>query len=620
MKQVFFLLMLAGMFTASASSAQKISIVPMPVSLTPTPGQFMPGNAVSIYSSDAQVTSFLKEYLTSIGIQSADVSSPTKASISLSIIKPDTLLPKGYYSLVVLKNGVHITATEGAGLFYGVQSLIQLFGADKTAIPCVTIIDHPRFEWRGLHLDVSRHFFPVAFVKRYIDLMAHYKFNSFHWHLTDDQGWRIEIKKYPKLQETAAYRKETLIGHYGDVPHRFDGKKYGGYYTQEEIKEVVAYAAKRHITVVPEIEMPGHALAALSAYPNLGCTGGPYDAATLWGVFDDVFCAGKEETFSFLQDVLDEVVTLFPGQYIHVGGDECPKVRWHECERCQKRMKTENLKDEHELQSYFIQRIEKYLNSKGKKIIGWDEILEGGLAPNAAVMSWRGESGGIAAARSKHNVVMSPGFALYFDHYNSTAPGEPVAIGGYTPLRKVYQYDPLPLELSHEESRYILGAQANLWTEYILSPEHAEYMVYPRALALSEVLWTPKYKRSWEDFANRLPLQYTLLDHWKVNYRKPKTGDNDKVADLMIDVKNSSKQSRSQCTVTLFRSSDDFKAKKNAAATATTNENGRVVFRGLEPLTYYILVSTGNTDNFNNPAQSQALSPWDVGYKQVIID
>ncbi|HNM28087.1 MAG TPA: family 20 glycosylhydrolase, partial [Saprospiraceae bacterium] len=338
--------------------------------------------------------------------------------------------------------------------------------------PCCTIADAPRFAYRGLHLDVGRHFFPVEYIKRYIDLMAFHKVNVFHWHLTDDQGWRIEIKKYPKLNTVAVCRDSTLIGHNADQPRRFDGKPYCGFYTQEEIKEVVAYARERFITIVPEIEMPGHALAALSAYPELGCTGGPYKAAGSWGVFEDVFCAGNDETFRFVEEVLAEVCALFPGPYVHVGGDECPKTRWKNCPKCQARMKAEGLKDEHELQSYFIRRAENILAAHGKKLIGWDEILEGGLAPSATVMSWRGTEGGIAAAREHHDVIMTPTSNCYLDYYQSkNVDNEPLAIGGYLPIEQVYAYEPVPDELTPEETRYILGVQANVWTEYIDTPD-----------------------------------------------------------------------------------------------------------------------------------------------------
>lgn len=506
-----------------------VNIVPLPVSANVSHGHYTLPDTVTISAINPDEISsavFLVDFFTTQKVPAKIVSDST-GSISLRSFVSKEVLPEGYYRLVINAEGVDIFSTSASGLFYGVQSLMQLIQENPTGlqVPLLSITDFPRFNWRGLHLDVCRHFFPIDFIKRYIDLMAQYKFNTFHWHLTEDQGWRIEIKKYPKLAAVAAYRDETLIGHYSDVPHRFDGQRYGGYYTQEEIKEVVAYAQQRHITIVPEIEMPGHALAALSAYPELGCTGGPYKAATLWGVFDDVFCAGKESTFIFLENVLDEVMALFPGEYIHVGGDECPKVRWQACPLCQKRMKTEGLADEHELQSYFIQRIEKYLNARGRKLIGWDEILEGGLAPHAAVMSWRGEEGGIAAAQAGHNVVMTPGFALYFDHYQGEPANEPVAIGGNTPLKKVYQYEPIPAQLSQDEHAYVLGAQANVWTEYIKTTDHVEYMVYPRALALAEVVWSPKEKRDWDNFVQRLPRQFMLLDRHKVHYRKPSAGE-----------------------------------------------------------------------------------------------
>ena len=506
-----------------------VNIVPLPVTINVKDDYFTLPDTVTISAinpDEISAADFLIDFFNTQNVP-AKIVSDSVGSISLRSFVSKEILPEGYNHIVVNTDGVDIFSTSASGLFYGAQSLLQLIQNDQVAlkVPVLTITDFPRFSWRGLHLDVSRHFFPVEFIKRYIDLMAQYKFNTFHWHLTEDQGWRIEIKKYPKLQEIAAFRKETLIGHYSDQPHKFDGQRYGGYYTQEEIKDVVAYAAQRHVTIVPEIEMPGHSLAALSAYPDLGCTGGPYEAATVWGVFDDVYCAGKESTFAFLENVLDEVLELFPGEYIHVGGDECPKTRWKDCAHCQKRMKTEGLADEHELQSYFIQRIEKYLNAKGRKLIGWDEKLEGGLAPNAAVMSWRGEEGGIAAAKAGHNVVMTPGFALYFDHYQGDPKNEPVAFGGNTPLKKVYEYEPIPAALSQEELSYILGAQANVWTEYIKTPEQVEYMVYPRALALAEVVWSQRENRNWANFVMRLPHQLKLLDQQKVNYRKPLADD-----------------------------------------------------------------------------------------------
>ena len=507
-------------FTVVSSLAQSnINIVPRPVKLIASKGSLdlsKRAAAIELSGVDVSLSMFLDEFLKSKDVEAGRDPKTKGYPVRLSIAKIDSLGDEGY-TLSVSKKGITIQANTEAGLFYGIQTLVQLTPLKGTKIPFVEITDYPRFAYRGLHLDISRHMFPVEFIKKYIDLMAKHKFNRFHWHLTDDQGWRIEIKNYPQLQTIAAYRNETLIGHAGENPERFDGKRYGGYYTQEEVKEVIAYAAARYITIVPEIEMPGHALAALSAYPQLGCVGGPYAAATEWGVFDPVFCAGKEETFIFLETVLDEVIGLFPGKYIHIGGDECPKTSWKACPNCQKRIKAESLKDEHELQSYFISRIEKYVNSKGKQIIGWDEILEGGLAPNATVMSWRGEEGGIAAAKQKHTVIMTPGNWCYFDHYQDTSKTEPLAIGGLTPVREVYSYEPLPPQLAAGENKYILGAQANLWTEYIGTPEHAEYMAYPRACALAEVVWSPKQGKDYINFLQRMETHLQRLKKWNVN-------------------------------------------------------------------------------------------------------
>ncbi|KMQ69479.1 beta-N-acetylhexosaminidase [Chryseobacterium sp. FH2] len=425
-----------------------------------------------------------------------------------------------FYTLEISSKQIQIKSYTNQGYFLALQTLIQLIqnNTKDNKLPALKIEDQPKFSWRGMHLDVCRHFFTVEEVKQYIDYLAMYKLNTFHWHLTDDQGWRIEIKKYPKLTQIGSKRKESMIGAY--VDNTFDGKPYGPYfYTQEQIKDVVKYAQKRHITVVPEIEMPGHALAALSAYPELACTKGPFEAATKWGVFDDVFCP-KDETFKFLENVLDEVVSLFPSQYIHIGGDECPKTRWKECAHCQELIKKNNLKDEHGLQSYFIHRIEKYVNSKGRKIIGWDEILEGGLAPNAAVMSWTGVNGGIEAAKSNHFVVMTPGSYCYFDHYQGDPGTEPNAFGGFTPLDKVYSYDPIPTELNAEQVKYILGVQANLWTEYILDFKQVQYMIFPRLFALSEVGWGTANPNDYKEFEGRVIKQFKILDKMNVNYAK----------------------------------------------------------------------------------------------------
>jgi hexosaminidase len=459
---------------------------------------------------------------------------------------------KDRYTLLISKNNISLSSISGAGLFYGFQTLIQLLPVPtpsktpqtiKLSIPQLTITDYPRFVYRGLHLDVGRHFMPVDFIKKYIDYIALHKMNYFHWHLTEDQGWRIEIKKYPGLTEIGSIRNGTITGRYPGTGS--DNTPHAGFYTQEQIKEVVKYAADRFVTIVPEIEMPGHSSAAIAAYPSLSCfpneptnippgmisqkssllispmvTSKPGKLAQeTWGVFDDVFCAGKEETFKFLENVIDEVVQLFPGKYIHVGGDECPKENWKRCPLCQKRIEANKLVDEHELQSYFIQRMEKYLNKKGKSLIGWDEILEGGLAPNAIVMSWRGEAGGIEAAKQKHDVIMTPGNPVYFDHSQSENE-DSVTIGGYNSIEKVYAYEPVPKELNADEAKYVLGAQANLWTEYMKNPKKVEYMLFPRLAALSEVLWSPKEKKDWAEFEPRLLDQMRRYEFWKANYSK----------------------------------------------------------------------------------------------------
>ncbi len=429
------------------------------------------------------------------------------------------------YKIEIRQNGITITSKDNKGAFYAIQTLRQLIPAsfeDKTypnkeiRIKCQIIEDSPRFKYRGMHLDVGRHLFSVEFIKKYIDALAMLKFNTFHWHLTEDQGWRIEIKKYPKLNTIAAYRDSTLAGHYTDRPRKYDKTKYGGYYTQKQVKDIVNYALEREITIIPEIEMPGHSKAAIAAYPNLSCEEKSVNVATLWGVFEDIYCS-KEETFKFLEDVIDEVVDLFPGKYIHIGGDEAPKTRWKKCNNCQSVIKREGLKDEHELQNYFISRMEKYINSKGKKIIGWDEILEGGLAPNATVMSWRGVSGGIKAANMKHDVIMTPNATCYLDHYQSKDKNEPLAIGGYTPLEEIYNYEPIPEELDGESSKYIIGAQGNVWTEYMSTSEYVEYMVFPRIFALSEVVWS-KNKLNFEEFSNRVISFFDRLDKLDINY------------------------------------------------------------------------------------------------------
>lgn len=435
------------------------------------------------------------------------------------------------YRLVVTADGATVTAPRPAGLFYGGVTLAQLLppGAQVEGsgaafrIPAVEIADRPRFRWRGMHLDVARHFMPVEFVKKYVDLLSRYKLNTFHWHLTEDQGWRIEIKRYPKLTEVAAFRRETQVKKNRD-PYVGDGVRHGGFYTQDEVREVVAYAAERYVRVVPEIEMPGHAQAALAAYPELGCDTpqerGPIEVSTRWGVHEDVFCP-SERTFTFLENVLAEVIELFPSPYVHIGGDEVPKTRWRESEVAQAVMRRHELADEAELQSWFIRRIESFLRRHGRRLIGWDEILEGGLAPEATVMSWRGMDGGIEAARQGHDVIMTPSSHVYFDHYQADPAGEPLAIGGFTPLKKVYAFEPVPSALDDGRARHVLGAQANVWTEYIKTPEHVEYMAFPRLLALAEVVWSPRRARHWKDFRERLESHLGRLDALEVGYRPP---------------------------------------------------------------------------------------------------
>jgi hexosaminidase len=502
------------------------SLIPVPSQQQPRSGELvlrppltlnLPGNSSGELRAavDAWAADVARE--TGVGVTVRLDLRPDAGSIRLRKT-PGSASPEAY-RLTVSNAAVSIEASADAGLFYGLQTLRQLLPppGGRMAIRAIEIRDVPRFAYRGMHLDVARHFFPVEFIKKYIDLLSRYKLNTFHWHLTDDQGWRLEIKQYPRLTEVGGCRKETIVARNFN-PYVGDGQRYCGFYTQAEAREIVEYARQRFITVIPEIEMPGHAVAALAAYPEFACTAGPFEVATRWGVFEDVFCP-KEETFVFLDTVLREVTEIFPSRYIHIGGDEVPKKRWQESEQAQFVVRREQLKDEHALQSYFIRRIEQLLHARGRRLIGWDEILEGGLAPDATVMSWRGVAGGIAAAHQGHDVIMTPNSHLYFDHYQGNPANEPLAIGGNSPLEKVYAYEPVPPDLTPEEAQHVLGAQANVWTEYMKTSDHVEYMVFPRMLALSEVVWSPRELRNWDGFRARLAEELRRLSRLGVRYR-----------------------------------------------------------------------------------------------------
>jgi hexosaminidase len=541
MKFSVLILFVASLFFTGCSNGQTpgkenvYAIIPAPVSIKEMRGNFTftHKSKIVLSSLDADnrlAADFLARLVknpTGLVIPVVQGEKVSRGSVLMSI---DTAVrnPEGY-TLNVTSKKIVIKARTAVGFFYAVQTIRQLLPPDvekdsivnkiTLKVPCCEIIDEPRFGYRGMHLDVGRHMFPVEYIKRYIDMIALHKMNMFHWHLTEDQGWRIEIKKYPKLTEVGGFRKETVVGKPGKNAV-YDGIPYGGFYTQQEVRDVVAYAKSKFVTIIPEIEMPGHSLAALAAYPNLGCTAGPFEVGKTWGVVNDVYCAGKEETFNFLEDVLTEVIDLFPGKYIHIGGDECPKVRWEKCPLCQKRIKVEGLKDEKELQSYFIKRIEKFLISKNKRLIGWDEILEGGLAPEATVMSWRGVAGGIEAAKQGHDVIMSPNSYAYLDHYQSEPAGQPLAIGGYLPLENVYAFDPQFAELNADQQKHILGVQGNLWSEYLNTPQYMEYMAYPRMFAISEIGWTAGSKKDFEEFLSRLAVQRLRYDKIGINYFK----------------------------------------------------------------------------------------------------
>lgn len=496
------LLFSASVFTACAPVAeQTLSVTPVPMEVNWQRGSFRPDASTSLWIEAPEADrSILAEYLQAspLALKLADSKSGNQVVLKQTDALEGITSPEGYV-LSVNSDGVRIEALSGAGLFYGVQTLLQMAADAPEGMTAVTVKDEPRFEYRGIMLDVSRHFRSKEFVKRQIDLLSYYKINRLHLHLTDAAGWRIEIKKYPRLTQFAAWRPQAVWKDWWNGKREYceetDPRAQGGYYTQDDIRELVAYAQKHYVTIIPEIEMPSHSEEVLTAYPELSCTHVPYKQSD--------FCIGNEKTFEFLENVLTEVMELFPSEYIHIGGDEAGKASWPNCKLCQARMKKEGLKDVNELQSYSIHRMERFLNSHGRKLLGWDEILDGGLAPNATVMSWRGTEGGLAAIRSGHKAIMSPGQYCYLDGYQDAPYSQPEAIGGYLPLKKVYGYEPVPDSLSADEAKLMYGVQANLWTEYIPTEEHAEYMLYPRAIALAEVAWSKPENKSWEDFHRR---------------------------------------------------------------------------------------------------------------------
>ncbi|WP_443746735.1 beta-N-acetylhexosaminidase [Alistipes communis] len=522
MKRILTLIALCIVSGVSASTRQ-LQIIPQPVKAELRTGVFVTaGCRVEWEGFDIRPENLAA--LTGRLVKPCHPAS-TWNGVNAIVLRRDTAagIPPEGYRIDISARRAQLSAGDDAGLFYGLQTLLQL-ADERGNLPCVSIEDHPRYRYRGLHLDVCRHFFPVRFIKHYLDWMASCKLNTFHWHLTDDQGWRIEIKRYPRLTEIGGYRTRTQIGGFHEDPITYEQGRYGGYYTQDEIREVVAYAAERHIAVIPEIEMPGHATAALAAYPELACGHGPksFETSGRWGVLDDVFCPGKEQTFEFLEGVLDEVLELFPSKLIHIGGDKCPRVRWKECPDCRARMEDEGIEDEAGLQTYLTLRIGRHLEAKGRRLIGWDEILDGELAPGAVVMSWRGTRGGIAAARRRHEVIMTPSTYLYFDKKATDSYDEPVSLSSsLLPLEKIYGYDP-DEGIAPEDRRYLLGVQANLWTEFIRTEGRASFQLLPRIYALAEIAWSPVERKSWREFSEvRLPAHLARIDASGEPYRLP---------------------------------------------------------------------------------------------------
>jgi len=522
-----FLTMLPGVQAWAAPTVATDVLMPMPASVLPLQGSYVPTPHITVSVSGArgaqrrELGDLVATVLREAWHKEATVSGAGKAAdVRLTLVQKPQANPESY-TLQVDSHGIALEAPSTVGLFNGLQTLRQLATTDALTdgISAVRIEDAPRFHYRGLHLDVARHMVPVEDIKRQLDLMARYKFNVFHWHLTDDQGWRLEIKRYPRLTTVGANRNETVLGHYSDT-YVGDGQPYGGYYTQQQVREIVAYAKQRHIEVIPEIDIPGHTVAALAAYPELACTPGPFEVRKTWGIDDNILCP-SEQTFTFVQNVLSEVMALFPSKYLHLGGDEAPTTRWEQSPLAQSIIQREKLANEHALQGWFLRRIEAFVNAKGRRIIGWDEILDGDPSPTATVMSWRGMAGGIEAAQRGHDVIMSPTDFAYFDYCQGNPAREPICIGGNLPLSRVYEFEPVPAALTPEQARHILGGQANVWTEYLKTPDDVEYMLWPRALAMAEVLWSPQAARDWTDFQQRLPAQLAVLDHFDVNYRVP---------------------------------------------------------------------------------------------------
>lgn len=539
MKKILILTMLLAAISCSQTAVKKIDVVPYPNHVEIKNGCFNAAGATfhldsAIDEPSRNILNVFAEQLTFVSGIASEVNEGIAESGFVFI--QDTEIPSEAYTVEITRKGVQVKASGLNGFNYAVQTLkqmlpVEIFGKTQVSgldwkLPCAVIEDAPRFSYRGQHIDEARHFFGLDEMKKILDLMEVHKMNTLHWHLTDDQGWRIEIKKYPKLTTIGSIRKETLVGHaYNN--QGFDGTPYGEgmWYTQEEAKELISYAAAKGITIIPEIDLPGHMLAALTAYPELGCTGGPYDVWGMWGIADDVLCVGKEKTMIFLENVLSEIAELFPAEYIHIGGDECPKVRWEKCPLCQKKIKELGLKDsdkfdaEHYLQSYVMKRMTDFLTSKGKKVIGWDEILEGDVADNAIIMSWRGTAGGLQAAKMGHDAIMTPTTYCYIDYYQSLdQKNEPLAIGGYLPVEKVYSYEPFVEEMTDEEKGHIKGVQTNLWTEYIGTGSHLEYMLLPRMTAISEVQWCDADNKCWERFSNSAGHFAAIYEQMGVNY------------------------------------------------------------------------------------------------------